>query len=124
MRKIALTLTAAGILSAAFACRPSQSLEGQAKDARTAAQIKSKLVSEVGASTLTSIDVNVTNGVATLSGPVHSAEESRRIESAARSVPGVSDVRNSLQVISETSSAPEGPPPTPSPAATAKPGTL
>jgi hypothetical protein len=104
-----LAAAALATISASGAgCRPSQSLEGQAKDARTAAQIKSKLVAEVGAATLTSVDVNVTNGVATLSGPVHSAQESQRIESVTRSIPGVTEVRNSLQVISE-SSAPSAP---------------
>jgi len=80
-------------------CRGNQSLEGQTKDARIKAEIKSKLASQIGAETLTAIEVNVTNGVVTLAGPVHSAEESSRIEAVARGVPGVSDVKVTLQVL-------------------------
>ena len=122
----ALRLLAALVALAAAFCRPNESLEGQAKDAKIAAQIKSKLVSQVSASTLTAVDVNVTNGVATLAGPVHSAEESRRIEAVARAVPGVVDVKNALQVIAETSVTPGGAAPTPTAGTlgTPRPGTL
>jgi len=102
-------LTIAGALLLALACRPNESLEGQAKDAKIAAQIKSKLASQVGASTITSIAVNVTNGVVTLSGPVHSAAESSQIESVARTVEGVQDVKNTMQVLApETNVTPSG----------------
>lgn len=104
MAKIKLMALSTTLLLAAagLGCRPSQSLEGQAKDARMTTEIKSKLVSQVNASTLTAVDVNVTNGVVTLAGPVHSVEESRKVESVARSVEGVTEVKNALQVISET----------------------
>ena len=82
-----------------IACRPNESLEGQAKDARIKTAVKSKLASQVDATTLTSIAVNVTNGVVTLAGPVHSSEESSRIESVARGVEGVTDVKNALQIL-------------------------
>ncbi len=116
----AAVLTAALILT--LACRPNQSLEGQARDAKIATQVKSKLASQVSASTITSVSVNVTNGVVTLAGPVHSAEESSRIESVARGVEGVSDVKNALQVLATETTitpsnvpppAPPAPPPTP-----------
>ena len=98
--RTALAFSAALVAAISMAaCRPNESLEGQAKDARLKAAIKSKLASQVSATTLTSIEVNVTNGVATLAGPVHSAEESGRIESVARSVEGVTDVKNALQVL-------------------------
>lgn len=87
------------VIGALAACRPNQSLEGQAKDAKIAAQIKTRLASQVNASTITAVEVNVTNGVATLAGPAHSAEESRQIEQVARSVEGVRDVRNELQIL-------------------------
>ena len=86
---------------ALLACRANQSLEGQARDAKLATEIKSKLASGVGASTITSIEVNVTNGVVALAGPVHSAAESQQIESIARGVPGVTDVKNSMQILSQ-----------------------
>src|SRR5262249_16757675 len=97
--RIRSIISVAGALLLALACRPNESLEGQAKDAKIAAQIKSKLASQVGASTITSIAVNVTNGVVTLSGPVHSAAESSQIESVARTVEGVQDVKNTMQVL-------------------------
>jgi len=95
--RTAVILVAA--ITLASACRPNESLEGQARDAKIATQVKSKLASEVGASTITSISVNVTNGVVTLAGPVHSAEESSKIETVARGVAGVTDVKNALQVL-------------------------
>jgi len=85
----------------AFACRVNQSLEGQAKDAKIATQIKSRVASAVGASTITSVSVNVTNGVATLAGPVHSEQESQQIENAARGVEGVTDVKNTMQILGQ-----------------------
>lgn len=95
--RTAVILVAAITLT--MACRTNESLEGQATDAKIATQIKSRLVSEVGASTITSVSVNVTNGVVTLAGPVHSAQESSKIEGIARAVPGVTDVKNALQVL-------------------------
>jgi osmotically-inducible protein OsmY len=92
-------LLAVCLAAGLVACRGNQSLEGQAKDARIKTQVKSKLAAQVDAGTLTSIEVNVTNGVVTLAGPVHSAEESSRIESVARSVEGVTDVKVTLQIL-------------------------
>jgi len=120
--KIRTAVVLGSALILALACRPNQSLEGQARDAKIATQVKSKLASQVSASTITSVSVNVTNGVVTLAGPVHSAEESSRIESVARGVEGVSDVKNALQVLATETTitpsnvpppAPPAPPPTP-----------
>ena len=89
---------------AAPACRPNESLEGQARDAKIKTQIKSKLASDLGAASVTSVQVNVTNGVVTLAGPVHSADEKSRAEASARSVEGVVSVTNALQVLAGDSS--------------------
>ena len=98
------------------ACRPNESVEGQARDAKIKTQIKSKLASDVGATTLTSIQVNVTNGVVTLAGPVHSADEKARAEAAARTVDGVVSVTNALQVLApDTSATPPAVTPAPAP---------
>ena len=107
--KLVLTvLLAVAMACAMTACRGNQSLEGQAKDARIKAEIKSKLASQVSASTLTSVEVNVTNGIVVLAGPVHSVSESTQVESVARSVPGVKDVKVALQVLApETIITPE-----------------
>lgn len=116
--RIALGLLAAAVLTALVACRPNETVEGQAKDAKIKTQIKTKLASDVNAATLTSVEVNVTNGVVTLAGPVHNAEESSRIESTARSVEGVTQVHNNLQILGGApSSASDGTPPAATPVA-------
>jgi hypothetical protein len=112
----------------ALACRPSQTVERQTKDAAIKAQVKAKLAADVGASTVTAVEVNVTNGVVTLAGPVRSEEERQKAEAAARGVEGVSSVNNNLQVSPIESAPPPGttpstamtpemamPPPTPTP---------
>ena len=100
------------VLAIAVACRPNQTLEGQTKDAGIKAQVKAKLASDVGAATVTAIEVNVTNGVVTLAGPVHSGEEKQKAETVARGVDGVRGVNNALQVM-PIESAPVTPQPTP-----------
>lgn len=100
VRMTFLFLAAAAIGLAA--CRPNETVEGQAKDAKIKAQIKAKLAKDVDASTLTSVSVNVTNGVVTLAGPVHNSEESSRVESTARAIEGVTQVNNNLQVLGGT----------------------
>ena len=89
-------------------CRPSQTLERQTDDAAIEAKIKAKLATEVGAATITAVDVNVTNGVVTLAGPVGTPEERQKIEAVARGIEGVRSVTNNIQV-----SAPQVPPPQP-----------
>ena len=86
-------------LALAAACRPNQTVEGQTKDATLKAQVKAKLASDVGPATVTAVEVNVTNGVVTLAGPVRSEEEKQKAEAAARSVDGVVGVNNALQVM-------------------------
>ena len=106
---IGVAISVAGVLLLSSACRPNESVEGQARDAKIKTQIKSKLASDVGASTLTSIQVNVTNGVVTLAGPVHNEDEKARAEAAARTVEGVVSVTNALQILApDTSATPSG----------------
>jgi len=81
-----------------LACRPNETVERQTKDAALKAQVKAKLASDVGPQTVTAIEVNVTNGVATLAGSVRGDEEKRKAEAAARSVEGIAGVNNNLQV--------------------------
>ncbi|MEP6767804.1 MAG: BON domain-containing protein [Acidobacteriota bacterium] len=107
-------LAAAAVLTLSLsACRLNETVEGQTRDAKIKAGIKSKLASDVGAATLTSVQVNVTNGVVTLAGPVHNQDEKTRAESVARSAEGVVSVNNALQITGDaaasggmTSSAP------------------
>lgn len=98
---IALLLACA----AAFACRPNQTVERQTKDTALKAEVKTKLATELGPATVTSIEVNVTNGVVTLAGPVHSDAEKQKAETVARGVDGVSGVNNNLQVMAEPAPA-------------------
>lgn len=85
-------------------CRPNETVEAQARDAKIKTAVKSKLASDVGAATITALSVDVTNGVVTLAGPVHSEDEKARAESSAKSVEGVVSVNNALQV--QTAPAP------------------
>lgn len=104
------------VIVLAVACRPNQTMERQTKDAAIKAQVKAKLASDVGAATVTAVEVNVTNGVVTLAGPVRSDDEKQRAEAAARTVEGVSGVNNALQVMPiEAPPATMAPGPTPTP---------
>jgi osmotically-inducible protein OsmY len=99
MRKLPRLFLA--LLAAAFvlsACRPSQTVGRQTDDTAIKTRIKAKLATDVGAATLTAVEVNVTNGVVTLAGPVASEDEKQRIGAAAAGVEGVASVTNNLQV--------------------------
>ena len=85
-------------------CNMSQSPNRQVSDAQITTQVKSKLASDVRASSLTNIDVNTTNGIVTLAGQVENAEVKRSAETVTASVPGVVRVNNNLQVVSAAAS--------------------
>jgi hypothetical protein len=93
---------------AALACRPNQTVERQTDDAGIKTSIKAKLAADVRFSTLTAVSVDVTNGIVTLAGPVHSDEEKQKIEETARTVKGVVNVTNNLQVEPAGAAAPAG----------------
>jgi BON domain-containing protein len=126
--QIAAALVGGLVLLCAAACRPNQTIERQTDDAGIKTSIKAKLASDVRFSTLTAVSVDVTNGVVTLAGPVHNAEEKAKIEETVRAVKGVSGVNNNLQIQPESaavgaatpvSGAPaSGAPPAPAAAAT------
>ena len=86
-----------------FGCRTNESPEGQASDLQITTQVKSKLASDVGVSTVTNISVNSTNGVVTLAGQVDSPDLKSRAETVAASVPKVVRVVNNIQVASKPS---------------------
>lgn len=96
LQRLSIPVIAGALFLAA--CRPSQTVGRQTDDAAIKAQIKTKLATDVGASTLTAVEVNVTNGVVTLAGPVASEDEKQRIGATAASVEGVTSVTNNLQV--------------------------
>ena len=96
MRLVACVL--AGTFLLTVACRTNESPEAQVNDLEITAQVKSKLASDVGLSTVPNISVNSTNGVVTLSGQVDSADQKSRAESIAKAVPKVAKVVNNIQV--------------------------
>jgi hypothetical protein len=107
---IRVILAAGALVFAAAACRPNETLEAQNQDAQIKAAIKAQLASQVSAATLTAVEVNVTRGIVTLAGPVHSAAEKNQIESVVRGVKGVARVNDELQILSPQSvSPPENP---------------
>jgi osmotically-inducible protein OsmY len=79
-------------------CRTNESPAGQVGDLQIVAQSKSKLASEIGASTVTNISVDSTNGVVTLAGQVDSAGAKARAETVVKGVAKVVRVINNLQV--------------------------
>jgi hypothetical protein len=103
-------------LAIAVGCRPNQTVEGQTKDAGIKAQVKAKLAADVGAATVTAVEVNVTNGVVTLAGTVRSDEEKQNAETVARGVEGVTGVNNNLQVMPIESAPATAPPMSETPA--------
>ena len=112
--RIAGMLAGLLLLIGSAACRPNQTVERQSDDAGIKTSIKAKLAADVRFSTLTAVSVDVTNGIVTLAGPVHNAEEKQKIEDVARAIKGVVSVTNNLQVEPSTSV-------TPAPATTALP---
>src|SRR5579864_2159476 len=89
-------------------CRTNESPEAQVDDLQIVAQVKSKLASEVGPSTVTNITVDATNGVVTLAGQVDSAAIKSKAEAVAKSAPKVVRVINNLQVASRPQSQQRG----------------
>jgi hypothetical protein len=92
------SLTVILLFAIATACRTNETPEQQVKDAEITANVKSKLAAELGASTVTNISVNVTNGVVTLAGTVHDSAEKSRAVAIAQAVPGVARVNDNLQI--------------------------
>ena len=83
MRGIVFSMLLCALL---LRCRTNESPEGQVDDLQITAQVKSKLASDIGISSVTNISVNSTNGVVTLSGQVDSIDVKTKAEAAAKSV--------------------------------------
>jgi hyperosmotically inducible periplasmic protein len=83
-------------------CRTNESPEAQVDDLQITAQVKSKLASDVGISSVTNISVNSTKGVVTLSGQVDSPDVKAKAETVAKNVPKVVRVVDTLQVSPRT----------------------
>ena len=85
-------------LAFAMGCRTNESPKAQIDDLKITAQVRSKLVSDVGLASMADISINSTNGVVTLSGQVDSAEARQKAEVVAKTVPNVVQVIDNLQV--------------------------
>src|SRR5260221_2504602 len=86
------------LLASLLGCRTNESPEAQVDDLQIMTQVKTKLASDIGVSSVTNISVNSTNGVVTLAGLVDSADVRAKSEAVAKSVPKVRRVVNNLQV--------------------------
>jgi hyperosmotically inducible periplasmic protein len=95
MKAVALSLA---LVCALVGCRTNETPRQQVDDLEITANIKSKLASEVGLSTVPDVSVNSTDGVVTLSGSVDSAATKSRVETIARNVPKVTRVVDNIQV--------------------------
>ena len=82
----------------ALTCRTNETPKAQVDDIQIATQVKAKLASDIGPSSVTDISVNSTNGVVTLSGQVDSADAKQKAVTIAGAVPKVVRVVDSLQV--------------------------
>jgi osmotically-inducible protein OsmY len=85
-------------------CNTEQSPKRQLSDAQITTQVKTKLASDVRASSVANIQVNTTNGIVTLAGQVENDGVKHSAETVAASVPGVVRVNNNLQVDPASSS--------------------
>ena len=88
-------------------CRTNESPEDQVDDLQITAQVKSKLASNVGLSSVSNVSVNSTNGVVTLSGQVDSVDAKTKAEAVAQSVPKVVRVVDNLQVATKPGAGPK-----------------
>lgn len=96
-KSAALALAICGCL-AGPACRTNESPEAQVNDLQIATELKAKLASDIGPSSVTNISVNATNGVVTLSGQVDTADVKAKALAIAKAIPKVVRVVDSLQV--------------------------
>jgi osmotically-inducible protein OsmY len=90
---------AAAIVLVSFVtgCSTTKSPGTQIDDAAIKTAVKAKLTVE-RFSNIVNVDVNVTNGIVTLSGEVPNAQVAADAVAEARTVDGVKSVRNNLQV--------------------------
>ena len=75
-----------------------QEVSRSAAGATLTTKVKTALASDVGMSTVTSIDVDSADGVVTLKGKVDSADMKKKAEEIAKKVDGVKSVKNQLRV--------------------------
>lgn len=95
---ISLMIAFATLISA---CAPTEKSRGTGEfidDASLTTRVKTKIAQTQGLGEALAINVDTYRGVVSLAGFVDTAEQSRMAVQAARSVPGVAEVRNNLQI--------------------------
>ncbi len=101
-RGIAGTAARLAVVFSLLACTTTQTPGEQLSDQAITAKVKTKLTVD-RFSNILNIEVNVTNGIVTLSGEVPNEQVKSDAEAEARSVDGVKGVNNNLQVKSPPS---------------------
>lgn len=87
------------LLGQPLASMAAQSVGGVIDDSTITAEVKAKLAKDTRLGTLTGIEVNTTKGVVTLAGKVKNTEEKEAVEKLAKSVEGVTSVKNNVQIV-------------------------
>jgi len=75
-----------------------EKVSSTASNATLTTKVKSALAGDVGAKTMTNINVDSNNGVVTLKGRVDSADAKKKAGDIAKKVEGVKSVKNELKV--------------------------
>jgi hyperosmotically inducible protein len=75
-----------------------EKVSSTASNATLTTKVKSALASDVGAKTMTNINVDSNNGVVTLKGRVDTADAKKKAADIAKKVEGVKSVKNELKV--------------------------
>jgi hyperosmotically inducible periplasmic protein len=75
-----------------------EKVSSTASNATLTTKVKSALASDVGAKTMTNINVDSNNGVVTLKGRVDTADAKKKAGDIAKKVDGVKSVKNELKV--------------------------
>lgn len=99
---ISISIVLATLISA---CSPTEKSRGTGEfidDASVTTRVKTKIAQTQGVGDALAINVDTYRGVVSLAGFVDNAEQARVAVQAARSVPGVANVKNNLQVKPKT----------------------
>ncbi len=100
MRKIFAWLSIALIMGVS-ACAPTKTSRGTGEvidDASITTRVKTEIAQSGGLGEAAAINVDTYRGVVSLAGFVNSHEEAAKAVEAARKVPGVTSVKNNLQI--------------------------
>jgi hypothetical protein len=117
-RLVAVLLPPAGLLLWAAAAQPAAPPAPEASSAQGTADVElairaHRAILKDGTLAAVNLGVSVHDGVATVWGPVTSAEQARQLLEKVRRVPGIRDVRSELSIVPRDGDAPAAPTPVP-----------